>query len=181
MVLALFLLFHILVLWSLSAFLPRAYFHYDSPSSEPPEVYEVFEEAAPFPIYIHDFWIGRANCPLFAEHVLLTAASLSQGLPVFLRDNLEQQWGIPPNHRSQALGSAMMHLVPPKELDPFASLCGQGVLPVAPKPILSPKASNVIPLPPATRTPVVPPRALRRNREVESLKADASSFHKLFI
>ncbi|KAJ3845986.1 hypothetical protein EV368DRAFT_89766, partial [Lentinula lateritia] len=37
-------------------------------------------------------------------------------------------------------------------------------------------ASNVIPLPPATRTPVVPPRALRRNREVESLKADASSF-----
>ncbi|KAJ3804366.1 hypothetical protein F5876DRAFT_83297 [Lentinula aff. lateritia] len=169
----------------------------DSPSTEPPEVYEVFEEAAPFLIYIHDFWIGRANCPLFAEHILSTATFLSQGLPVFLRDNLEQQWGIPPNHRSQALvsskfkrfpaipipfclrfreGSAMMRLVPPKELDPFASLRGQGVLPVAPKPILPPKASNVIPLPPATRTPVVPPRALRRNREVESLKADASSF-----
>ncbi|KAJ3858276.1 hypothetical protein EV359DRAFT_87979, partial [Lentinula novae-zelandiae] len=169
----------------------------DSPSTEPPEAYEVFEEAAPFLIYIHDFWIGRANCPLFAEHVLATATFLSQGLPVFLRDNLEQQWGIPPDHRSQALdslkfeqfpaipipfclrfceGSAMMRLVPPKELDPFASLRGQGVLPVAPKPILPPKASNVIPLLPATRTPVVPPRALRRNREVESLKADAFSF-----
>ncbi|KAJ3803945.1 hypothetical protein F5876DRAFT_84075 [Lentinula aff. lateritia] len=169
----------------------------DSPSTEPPEVYEVFEEAAPFLIYIHDFWIGRDNCPLFAEHVLLTATSLSQGLPVFLRDNLEQQWGIPPDHRSQALdsskferfpaipipfwlhfreGSAMMRLVPPKELDPFASLHGQGVLPGAPKTILPLKASNVIPLPPATRTPVVPPRALRRNQEVESLKADASLF-----
>ncbi|KAJ3924433.1 MAG: hypothetical protein NXY57DRAFT_1044944, partial [Lentinula lateritia] len=73
-------------------------------------------------------------------------------------------------------GSAMMCLVPPKELDPFASLRGQGVLPVASKPLLTPKASNVIPLPPAIRTPVVPPRALQRNREVESLKADASSF-----
>ncbi|KAJ3924973.1 MAG: hypothetical protein NXY57DRAFT_968636 [Lentinula lateritia] len=169
----------------------------DSPSTEPPEAYEVFEEAAPFLIYIHDFWIGQANCPLFAEHILATATFLSQGLPVFLHDNLEQQWGIPPDHRSQALdflkfeqfpaipipfclrfreGSAMMRLVPPKELDPFASLRGQGVLPVAPKPILPPKASNVIPLPPATRTPVVPPRALRRNWEVESLKADASLF-----
>ncbi|KAJ3870902.1 hypothetical protein F5051DRAFT_434280 [Lentinula edodes] len=143
MVLVLSLLSRILVLWSLFAFLPRVYFHYDSPSTEPPEVYEVFEEAAPFLIYIHDFWIGRANCPLFTEHVLATATFLSQGLPVFLHDNLEQQWGIPPDHRSQALdslkferfpaipipfclrfreGSAMMRLVPPKDLDPFISI-----------------------------------------------------------
>ncbi|KAJ3925291.1 MAG: hypothetical protein NXY57DRAFT_968072 [Lentinula lateritia] len=105
--------------------------------------------------------------------------------------------GHSPDHRSQALdsskfkqfpaipipfclrfrkGSTMMRLVSPKELDPFASLRGQGVLPGTPKTILPPKTSHVIPLPSATRTPVVPPRALRRNREVESLKADASSF-----
>ncbi|KAJ3858162.1 hypothetical protein EV359DRAFT_88159, partial [Lentinula novae-zelandiae] len=149
----------------------------DLPSSEPPEVYEVFEEAAPFLIYIHDFWIGRANCPLFAEHVLLTAASLSQGLPALDSSKFKRFLAIPiPFCLRFREGSAMMRLVPPRELDPFASLRGQGVLPVAPKTILPPKASNVIPLPPATRTPVVPPRALRRNREVESLKADASSF-----
>ncbi|KAJ4471187.1 hypothetical protein C8R41DRAFT_870637 [Lentinula lateritia] len=74
-------------------------------------------------------------------------------------------------------GSTMMRLVSPKELDPFASLRGQGVLPGTPKTILPPKTSHVIPLPSATRTPVVPPRALQRNREVESLKADASSFY----
>ncbi|KAJ3803604.1 hypothetical protein F5876DRAFT_84911 [Lentinula aff. lateritia] len=169
----------------------------DSNPTESMELYHLFEEAAPYLLYIHDFWMGRANCPLFAEQILLTAMSLSVRLPEFLRDGLEQQWGIPLEHRSQALdsskferflaipipfclrfreGSTMMRLVPPKELDPFASLRGQGVLPVAPKPILPPKASNVIPLPPATRTPVVPPRALQRNWEVESLKADASSF-----
>ncbi|KAJ3804183.1 hypothetical protein F5876DRAFT_83614 [Lentinula aff. lateritia] len=149
----------------------------DSPSTEPLEVYEVFEEAAPFLIYIHDFWIGRANCPLFAEHVLSTATFLSQGLPALVSSKFERFPAIPiPFCLRFREGSAMMRLVPPKELDPFASLRGQGVLPVAPKPILPPKVSNVIPLPPATRTPVVPPRALRRNREVESLKADASSF-----
>ncbi|KAJ3858480.1 hypothetical protein EV359DRAFT_68982, partial [Lentinula novae-zelandiae] len=137
----------------------------DSPSTEPLEVYEVFEEAAPFLIYIHDFWIGWANC-----------------LPVFLCDNLEQQWGIPPDHRSQALDSSKFERFPAIPI-PFclrfregSAMMRLGVLLVAPQPILPPKASNVIPLPSATRTPVVPPRALRRNREVESLKADASSF-----
>ncbi|KAJ3897295.1 hypothetical protein F5879DRAFT_996274 [Lentinula edodes] len=48
-----------------------------------------------------------------------------------------------------------MRMVPSKDLDPFASLRGQGVLPGVPK--------------------MVSPRALRRNREIESLKADASS------
>ncbi|KAJ3897071.1 hypothetical protein F5879DRAFT_996670 [Lentinula edodes] len=76
----------------------------DSPSTESPEVYDVFEEAAPFLVYIRDFWIGRANCPLFAEQVLLSAESLSLGLPIFLRDNLTQQWGVPPEHRSSAEG-----------------------------------------------------------------------------
>ncbi|KAJ3858609.1 hypothetical protein EV359DRAFT_87464 [Lentinula novae-zelandiae] len=117
----------------------------DSPSSEPPEVYEVFEEAAPF---------------------LALDSSKFERFPAI---------PIPFCLRFRE-GSAMMRLVPPKELDPFASLRGQGVLPGAPKTILPPKASDVVPLPPATRTPVVSPRALRRNREVESLKADASSF-----
>ncbi|KAJ4463613.1 hypothetical protein C8R41DRAFT_927346 [Lentinula lateritia] len=54
----------------------------DSPSTES-EIYNVFEEAAPFLIYIHDFWMGRANCPLFAEQVLLSAESLSLSLPLF--------------------------------------------------------------------------------------------------
>ncbi|KAJ3803583.1 hypothetical protein F5876DRAFT_84977 [Lentinula aff. lateritia] len=72
----------------------------DSPPTESGEVYNVFEEAAPYLIYIHDFWMGRANCPLFAEQVFLSAELPSLGLPAFLRDNLTQQWGIPPEHRS---------------------------------------------------------------------------------
>ncbi|KAJ3914247.1 hypothetical protein F5877DRAFT_82980 [Lentinula edodes] len=56
----------------------------ESPSMET-EIYNVFEEAAPFLIYIHDFWMGRANCPLFAEQVLLSAESLSFGLGAPLR------------------------------------------------------------------------------------------------
>ncbi|KAJ3924617.1 MAG: hypothetical protein NXY57DRAFT_969458 [Lentinula lateritia] len=100
----------------------------NSPSTESSGDYDVFEEAAPFLVYIRDFWIGRANCPLFAEQVLLSAESLSLGLPIFLHDNLTQQWGVPPEHRSSA----------------EHKLC--------------------------------PPGYFRRNREVESLKADASSF-----
>ncbi|KAJ3803704.1 hypothetical protein F5876DRAFT_84640 [Lentinula aff. lateritia] len=50
------------------------------------------------------------------------------------------------------------------------------VLPGVPKAVSPPKVSDVIPLPSATKAPAVPPRVLRRNREVESLKADASSF-----
>ncbi|KAJ3859093.1 hypothetical protein EV359DRAFT_86819 [Lentinula novae-zelandiae] len=165
----------------------------DSPSTESPEVYNVFEEAAPFLVYIWDFWIGRANCPLFAEQVLLSAESLSLGLPIFLRDNLAQQWGIPSEHRSSAegvhsferfpaipipfclrfrKGSAMMRMVPSKDLDPFASLRGQGVLPGVPKMVSPPKVSNLISPPSTTKASAVP----RRNREIESLKADASLF-----
>lgn len=69
-------------------------------------------------VYIRDFWIGRANCPLFAEQVLLSAESLSLGLPIFLHDNLTQQWGVPPEHRSSAevsvpflLNSLYSHLI----------------------------------------------------------------------
>ncbi|KAJ4486790.1 hypothetical protein C8R41DRAFT_921179 [Lentinula lateritia] len=169
----------------------------DSPPTESSEVYNVFEEAAPFLVYIRDFWIGQTNCPLFAEHVLLTATFLSQSLPAFLRDNLEQQWGIPPDHQSQALdpskfeqfpaipipfclrfreGSAMMRLVPSKDLDVFASLRGKGSPAVAskistPSPPLEIKPSTSV-----SKAPVAPPRLIRRNRELESLKADASTF-----
>ncbi|KAJ3858249.1 hypothetical protein EV359DRAFT_88021, partial [Lentinula novae-zelandiae] len=169
----------------------------DSPSTESSGDYDVFEEAAPFLVYIRDFWIGWANCPLFAEQVLLSAESLSLGLPIFLRDNLTQQWGVPPEHHSSAEGvhkferfpaipipfclrfrerSAMMRMVSSKDLDPFASLRGQSVLPGVPKTVSLPKVSDVISPSPASKAQAVPPRVLRRNREVESLKADASSF-----
>ncbi|KAJ3871102.1 hypothetical protein F5051DRAFT_446629 [Lentinula edodes] len=75
-----------------------------SDSFDSGEAYNAFEEAAPFLTYIHNFWIERANCPLFAEHVLRTADGLFQHLPAFLRDCLEQQWGIPFNHQSSFLG-----------------------------------------------------------------------------
>ncbi|KAJ3884563.1 hypothetical protein GG344DRAFT_83843 [Lentinula edodes] len=168
----------------------------ESPSTES-EIYNVFEEAAPFLIYIHDFWMGRANCPLFAEQVLLSAESLTFGLPAFLRENLTQQWGISPEHRSSAKGvpkfeqfpaipipfclrfregSAMMRSVPSKDLDVFASLRGKVSLAVAskistPSPPLEIKPSTSVP-----KAPVAPPRLIRRNRELESLKADASTF-----
>ncbi|KAJ4464279.1 hypothetical protein C8R41DRAFT_872177 [Lentinula lateritia] len=135
----------------------------DSPSTESLGDYNVFEEAAPFLVYIRDFWIGRANCPLFAEQVLLLAESLSLGPPIFLRDNLTQQWGVPPEHHSSAEGvhkfkrfpaipilfclrfregSAMMRMVSSKDLDPFASLQGQSVLPGVPKTVSPPKVSD---------------------------------------
>ncbi|KAJ4469360.1 hypothetical protein C8J55DRAFT_564441 [Lentinula edodes] len=168
----------------------------DSPSTES-EIYNVFEEAAPFLIYIHDFWMGRANCPLFAEQVLLSAESLSLSLPAFLRDDLTQQWGVPLEHRSSAggvpkferfpalpipfclrfrEGSAMMRMVSSTDLDPFVSLRGQNALSGVPKTVSSPKVSDLISPSPANKAQAVPPRALRRNREIESLKADASSF-----
>ncbi|KAJ3924571.1 MAG: hypothetical protein NXY57DRAFT_969570, partial [Lentinula lateritia] len=168
----------------------------ESPSTEL-EIYNVFEEAAPFLIYIHDFWMGRANCPLFAEQVLSSAESLTFGLPAFLRDDLTQQWGISPEHRSSAKGvpkfeqfpaipipfclrfcegSAMMRSVPSKDLDVFASLRGKVSPAVASKistlsPPLEIKPSTSVP-----KAPVAPPRLIRRNRELESLKADASTF-----
>ncbi|KAJ3897280.1 hypothetical protein F5879DRAFT_996293 [Lentinula edodes] len=168
----------------------------ESPSTEL-EIYNVFEEAAPFLIYIHDFWMGRANCPLFAEQVLLSAELLTFGLPAFLRDNLTQQWGIPLEHCSSAEGvpkfkrfpaipipfclrfregSAMMRSVPSKDLDVFASLRGKGSLAVAslistPSPPLGIKSSSSV-----SKAPVAPPRLIRRNREIESLKAEASTF-----
>ncbi|KAJ3870573.1 hypothetical protein F5051DRAFT_447481 [Lentinula edodes] len=107
------------------------------------KVYALFEEAAPFLIYIRDFWIGQANCPLFAEHVLCTAAFLSQKLPAFFYDSLNHQWGVPLEDRSSFLssedlkhfpsipipfclrfreGSAIMRLVPLEDLDPFSAL-----------------------------------------------------------
>ncbi|KAJ3925561.1 MAG: hypothetical protein NXY57DRAFT_967609 [Lentinula lateritia] len=112
-------------------------------SGDSDEIYEAIEEAAPFLNYIHDFWIGRSNCPLFAELVLLTVEFLAQGLPAFLQENLEHQWGIPPDHWLSLLesrdfkrfpaipipfclrfreGSAMMRLVTSKDLDPFISI-----------------------------------------------------------
>ncbi|KAJ3896983.1 hypothetical protein F5879DRAFT_996852 [Lentinula edodes] len=170
----------------------------DSPPTESSEVYDVFEEAASFLIYIHDFWIGRANCPLFAEHILATATFLSQGLPVFLRDNLEQQWGIPPDHRSQVLdsskferfpaipipfclrfreGSAMMRLVPPKDLDPFISIRSSTK---DPRPLnLSPVEDS--PSPSGDHHLVGPPKQNKRKRELASLMADASSIRAYHI
>ncbi|KAJ3803756.1 hypothetical protein F5876DRAFT_84514 [Lentinula aff. lateritia] len=168
----------------------------DSPPTES-EIYNVFEEAAPFLIYIHDCWMGRANCPLFAEQVLLSAESLSLSLPAFLRDDLTQQWGIPPEHRSSAEGvckferfpaipipfclrvregSAMMRTVPSKDLDVFASLCGKDSSTVAPKNITPSPSLEINTSTSVSKALVAPPRLIRRNRELENLKVDASSF-----
>ncbi|KAJ3858936.1 hypothetical protein EV359DRAFT_87011 [Lentinula novae-zelandiae] len=169
----------------------------DSVETDPMELYHLFEEAAPYLLYIHDFWMGRANCPLFTEQVLLAAEFLSVHLPEFLRDSLSQQWGIPPEHLSSSSnapvsehfpiipipfclrfreGSAMMHTVPSKDLDVFASLRGKGSLAVAsnittPLPSLEIKSSTS-----SSQALVAPPRLIRRNRELEGLKADASTF-----
>ncbi|KAJ4465460.1 hypothetical protein C8R41DRAFT_871866 [Lentinula lateritia] len=167
----------------------------DSPPTESGEVYNVFEDAAPFLIYIRDFWMGRGNCPLFAEQV--SAELLSLSLPVFPRDNLTQQWVIPPEHRSLVEGvhnferfpaipipfclrfregSAMMRTVPSKDLDVFASLRGKGSSAVASKITTPSPPLETQPSLRASKVPVVPPRLIRRNRELESLKADASTF-----
>ncbi|KAJ3911643.1 hypothetical protein F5877DRAFT_85703 [Lentinula edodes] len=92
---------------------------------------------------------------------------------------------IPPDHRSQALdpskfeqfpaipipfclrfheGSAMMHLVPSKDL----CFC---LVTRTPSPPLEIKPSTSI-----SKAPVAPPQLIRRNWELESLKADASTF-----
>ncbi|KAJ3884260.1 hypothetical protein GG344DRAFT_84305 [Lentinula edodes] len=146
----------------------------ESPSTES-EIYNVFEEAAPFLIYIHDFWMGRANCPLFAE----------------------QQWGISPEHRSSAKGvpkfeqfpaipipfclrfregSAMMRSVPSTDLDVFASLRGKGSLTVASSIITPSPPLEIKSLTSVSKATVAPPRLIRRNRKLECLKADASTF-----
>ncbi|KAJ3850457.1 hypothetical protein EV368DRAFT_66589 [Lentinula lateritia] len=160
------------------------------------ELYNAFEEAVPFLTYIHDFWIGHANCPLFAELILLTANSLSQSLPTFLRDNLEQQWGIPPDHQSLPLGSwdfkrfpaipipfclwfregsAMMCLVPAKDLESFILL---HLSTTGPRPLLeaSPATSPVEDSPPPLggHQSVGPPKQNKCKHELASLMADAS-------
>ncbi|GAW08550.1 hypothetical protein LENED_010611 [Lentinula edodes] len=164
---------------------------------ESSEVYDVFEEVAPFLVYIRDFWIGRANCPLFVEQVLLSAESLSLDLPIFLRDNLTQQWGVPLEHHSSAEGvhkferfpaipipfclrfregSAMMRMVSSKDLDVFASLRGKESSAVALKATTSSPPLEIQSSTSVSKAFVAPPRLIRRNRELENLKADASSF-----
>ncbi|KAJ3870831.1 hypothetical protein F5051DRAFT_447069 [Lentinula edodes] len=168
-----------------------------SDSLDSGEAYNAFKEAAPFLSYVHNFWIGHANCPLFAEHVLRTADRLFQCLPAFLCDSLEQQWGIPFNHQSSFLGpsdfkqfpvipipfclrfregSAMMRLASPKDLDPFDSLRSSmtetRLLPRGPR-VPSPvedsfKSSE-------ENRSVSPPKCNKRKRELASLMADAST------
>ncbi|KAJ4500189.1 hypothetical protein C8R41DRAFT_863507 [Lentinula lateritia] len=168
----------------------------DSPPTES-EVYNVFEEAAPFLIYIHDFWMGRANCLLFTEQVLLSAELLSLSLPAFLRDDLTQQWGIPPEHRSSAESvhkferfpaipipfclrfceeSVMMRSVSSTDLDVFASLRGKGSLAGASKLNVPAPPLEIMSSTSVAKALVAPPRLIRRNRELESLKAEASTF-----
>ncbi|KAJ3803784.1 hypothetical protein F5876DRAFT_84446 [Lentinula aff. lateritia] len=157
----------------------------DSPTTESAEVYNIFEEASPFLVYIHDFWMGRANCPLFAEQILLTAEWLLSNLPAFLHDSLAQQYGdasdfehfptipIPFCSRFRE-GSAMIRLVPSTELDPFASLCGQGVYSGNPSTVSHSNASGTISPPPAAKAPVLtPPRfVLSSPRSTRSKDSD---------
>ncbi|KAJ3884199.1 hypothetical protein GG344DRAFT_84409 [Lentinula edodes] len=164
----------------------------EAPSSD--EGYALFEETAPFLIYLCDFWIGRANCPLFAEHILLTAGFLSQGLPTFLRESLEKQWGTLWLRSQETLnfesfpaipipfslcfweGSAIMHLVSSEDLDPFASLRGKGPTVKVSKPVSSSSVLDGVTPSCVLKASVASPRLIRQNRELEDLKADTSSF-----
>ncbi|KAJ3858602.1 hypothetical protein EV359DRAFT_87479 [Lentinula novae-zelandiae] len=163
----------------------------DSIETDPIGLYHLFEEAAPYLLYIHEFWMGRVNCPLFAEQILLAAEFLSACLPEFLRESLLQQWGIPSEHRSSPSsapvfghfpsipipfclrfreGSAMMRLAPSMDLDPFVSLRGKGSSVVASK-VATPFAFlEHKPSAPLFNAPVTPLRLFKRNREIEGLK-----------
>ncbi|KAJ3925300.1 MAG: hypothetical protein NXY57DRAFT_968054 [Lentinula lateritia] len=156
-----------------------------SDSLDSGEAFNAFEEAAPFLAYIHDFWIGHANCPLFAEHVLRTADGLYQCLPAFLRDSLEQQWGIPFNHQSSFLGPSdfkqfpvipILRLASPKDLDPFVSLRSSmtetRLLPGGPR-VPSPVEDSFESS--EENQSVAPPKRNKRKRELVSLMADAST------
>ncbi|KAJ4486570.1 hypothetical protein C8J55DRAFT_558547 [Lentinula edodes] len=149
-----------------------------SDSLDSGEAFNAFEEAAPFLIYVHDFWIGRANCPLFAEHVLRTADGLFQRLPAFLRDSLEQQWGIPFNHQSSFLGPSDFKQFPviPIPFYPFVSLrssmtetCLLPGGPRIPSPVEDSFESS------EENQSVAPPKRNKRKRELTSLMADAST------
>ncbi|KAJ3858897.1 hypothetical protein EV359DRAFT_87065 [Lentinula novae-zelandiae] len=152
----------------------------DSVQTEPTELYHLFKEAAPYLLYIYNFWMSRANCPLFAEQVLL-----------------EQQWGVPPEHQSSSLGapvfehfptipipfcllfregSAMMHLAPSKDLDPFVSLCGKSSSAVASKIVTPSPSLEINSSTSVSKAPVAPPCLVRRNWKQEDLKIDASTF-----
>ncbi|KAJ3911318.1 hypothetical protein F5877DRAFT_73276 [Lentinula edodes] len=73
-------------------------------------------------------------------------------------------------------GSAMMRLVPSKDLDVFASLRSKGSPAVTLKISTPSPPLEIKPLTSVSKAPVAPPRLIRRNRELESLKADASTF-----
>ncbi|KAJ3884603.1 hypothetical protein GG344DRAFT_83786 [Lentinula edodes] len=145
-----------------------------SDSLDSGEAYNAFEEAAPFLTYVHDFWIGRANCPLFAEHVLRTADRLFQRLPAFLHDSLEQQWGIPFDHQSSFLGPSDFKQFP--DLDPFVSLRSSAtethLLPGGPR-VPSPVEDSFESS--EENLSVSPPKCNKRKRELTSLMADAST------
>ncbi|KAJ3870806.1 hypothetical protein F5051DRAFT_434351 [Lentinula edodes] len=103
-----------------------------SDSLDSGEAYNAFEEAAPFLTYVHDFWIGRANCPLLRSTYsgrLTDYFSVSLlSFATVLRNNggpsdFKQFPVIPiPFCLRFREGSAMMRLASPKDLDPFVSL-----------------------------------------------------------
>ncbi|KAJ3925470.1 MAG: hypothetical protein NXY57DRAFT_1044077 [Lentinula lateritia] len=147
---ALFQPFLILVPWSLSVFLPGLHV----PCPWPPAWTCSAQPKWPFKCYKYYLKIRLQQSPrryrmfLRRRHlscfIFMTSGWVN--LPAFLRDDLEQQWGIPPEHRSPTSGvrnfeqfpaipipfclrfhegSAIMRLVPSRDLDPFASLRGQ--------------------------------------------------------
>ncbi|KAJ3811862.1 hypothetical protein F5876DRAFT_64463 [Lentinula aff. lateritia] len=65
----------------------------------------------------------------------------------------------------------MRCLVPSKELDPFASLCDKGSSVAASKPAVSSSILAILSASCALKAPVVPPRLVRKNQELEGLKA----------
>ncbi|KAJ3897051.1 hypothetical protein F5879DRAFT_996712 [Lentinula edodes] len=69
-----------------------------------------------------------------------------------------------------------MRMVSSKDLDVFASLRGKALSAVALKDTTSSSPLEIQASTSVSKTLVAPPRLIRRNRELENLKADASSF-----
>ena len=73
----------------------------------------------------------------------------------------------------------MMRMVSSKDLDVFASLRGKESSAVALKATTSSPPLEIQSSTSVSKALVAPPRLIRRNRELENLKADASSFREL--
>ncbi|KAJ4467631.1 hypothetical protein C8J55DRAFT_565105 [Lentinula edodes] len=142
----------------------------DSPPTESSEVHDVFEEAASFLAFI--FMISGLVRPI-ALYSRSTSLRLLHFYPKVLDSSKFERFpAIPiPFCLCFREGSAMMRLVPPKDLDPFISIrsSAKGPRPLNPSPV------EDSPSPSGDHHSVGPPKQNKRKWELASLMADASS------